>query len=154
MNRHDDWQNRLSNLIRERQNTPFEFGTFDCTLWAMEGIKAVIDIDYSGPYAGNYNSAKGALKILQKVGNVKQPIELIDNYLGERKPIAFARKGDIVAVDAGKAGLSVPSSIDVFGPVLGVCYGDISFFVGEHGLISWPTIELGSAHHVIFNQSS
>lgn len=149
MNRLDNWQQHLSDLIRERQDTPFSFGAFDCTLFAMQAINAVIGVDYSGPYAGKYNTAKGALKLLRKVGNVKTPIELMDTFLGERKPIAFARKGDIVAVDAGKAGFNVPNDIDIFGPVIGVCYGELSFFVGEQGLITLPTLDLGSTHNVI-----
>lgn len=149
MNRHDNWQERLSNLIRERVSTSFEFGKFDCTQFAFQAIEASIEEDYSVPYAGKYTTAKGALKMLRKVHKVNQPIELMDLLLGERLPIAFARKGDIVAVDAGKVGLEVPANIDVFGPVLGVCYGVNSFFVGQYGLIETTTLLLDTTHHVI-----
>jgi hypothetical protein len=151
MNRVDNWQENLSDLIRKNRDEPFEFGKFDCTLWAFQAIKASTDIDNAKRYlkGKGYSTAKGALRLLLRVDGVNQPIELMDKLLGERQPIAFARKGDIVSVDASKAGLNVPSSIDVFGPVLGVCYGANSFFVGEFGLIEAPTLTLDAAHHVI-----
>jgi hypothetical protein len=151
MFRHENWQERLSNLIRQHANTPFQFGTFDCTLWCMEAIEAVTGKNCDAPYRGNYDTAIGALKILRKVGNVKTPIELMDNLLGEQKTIAFARKGDIVAFDPTDSDFAVPYDINVFGQVIGVCNGDSSYFVGKVGLIEIPTVQLGSTHHVILS---
>lgn len=142
MNRLSNWQSNLTELIESRKASAFEWGQFDCTQFAFLAISMSTGIDHSLDYFGNYTTPGGALKLLRKIDKVATPGELMDKILGERRTIAFARRGDIVAVNAGKAGLDVPHDIDVFGPVLGVCYGATSWFVGENGLIQAPTNEL------------
>lgn len=148
MNRLDNWQSNLSELIESKRETAFVWGEFDCTQLAFMAIEAVIGVDHSGPYRGKYKTAAGALKILRKVGKVETPVQLIEGILGEPQAIAFARKGDIVTAIPNDE-LTMPSAIDVFGPVLGVCYGARSFFVGEHGLIEVDTLKLERAYHVL-----
>ena len=120
MNRLDNWQERLSNVIRARREVPFAWGTADCTQFAFDAVKAVIGEDLGKPYRGKYATAAGALKILQKVGGVKQPADLFAARFGKRKAIAFARKGDVVTCNPRQIGLSAQQGAGPFGPVIGV----------------------------------
>ena len=149
MNRHDNWQERLSNVIRARREVPFAWGTADCTQFAFDAVKAVIGEDMGKPYRGNYTTAAGALKILQKVGGVKKPAELFAAKFGKRKAIAFARKGDVVTCTPRQIGLSAQQGAGAFGPVIGVCYGHLSYFVAEQGLIELETLTCSGCYHVL-----
>ncbi len=134
-----NWQANLTALIEIKRNEPFAFGTFDCSLWAGLAIEAVNGINIYSKYTGTYTTAFGAAKRLRQVDKVKTPIEVFDKALGERQPIAFAKKGDIVFTSDSEL---VPGHFDAFGPVLGVCYGHNSVFVGELGLILIETFKL------------
>lgn len=140
--RHDNWQNRLSQLIEDKRAEPFKLGTFDCSLWAMLAIEAVNELNIYDSYLGKYTTATGALKQLRKVDNVKQPFELFSKYLGESQPIAFAKKGDVVFTSNPDIDIDLPTDFDTFGPVPGVCYGQNSIFVGEFGLLEINTLQL------------
>lgn len=141
MARLDNWQTNLTNLAHEKQNEPFKFGTFDCSLWAMLAIEQVNGLNMFKKYLGKYSTGRGALRKLVTVDGVVQPIELFEKYLGERKPIGLARKGDIVFT-ASPDIAGMPSDLEVFGPVIGVCFGRFSKFVGETELIDIDTFKL------------
>ena len=149
MNRLDNWQERLSNVIRARREAGFAWGTADCTQFAFNAVKAVIGEDMGKPYRGKYTTAAGALKILQKVGGVKQPADLFAARFGKRKAIAFARKGDVVTCSPALIGLSAQAGAGAFGPVIGVCYGHMSYFVAEQGLIEIETLQCSGCFHVL-----
>lgn len=144
MARLDNWQSNLSALIESKRNEPFKFGTFDCSLWAGLAIEAVNGKNIYDSYLGRYTTAAGALKKLRQIDKVSQPIELFQNYLGESQPIAFAKKGDLVYTSNIKLNINLFIEPDVFGPVIGVCYGQNSMFVGEQGLIEINTLHLDS----------
>lgn len=140
--RHDNWQTQLSELIESKRSEPFAFGTFDCSLWAMLAVEAVNGLNMYERYIGKYSTPTGALKKLRQVDQVKQPIELFQKYLGDSQPIAFAKKGDIVFTSNPSLDIELPTDFDLFGPVPGVCYGQNSIFVGEHGLLEINTLQL------------
>ena len=142
MARLDNWQSNLSALIEAKRKEPFAFGSFDCSLWAGMAIEAVNGVDIYSPYVGRYSTALGALKKLKQIDKVSKPIEVFDKNLGERQPIAFAKKGDIVFTSNPDIDIQLPDDFDTFGPVLGVCYGQNSIFVGEAGLIEITTLQL------------
>lgn len=138
----DNWQTNLSALIEAKRNEEFKFGTFDCSLWATLAIEAVNGLNIYEQYIGRYTTPTGALKKLRKVDQVNQPIELFEKYLGERQPIAFAKKGDVVFTSNPDLDIELPTDFDIFGPVIGVCYGQNSIFVGEQGLLEVNTLQL------------
>ncbi len=139
----DNWQSNLSSLIEAKRNEPFDFPNHNCLMWAFSGIKAVTGKDLSLPYRGKYKDEKAAALLLRRVDNVETSKQLLVKKLGKVRPIAFARHGDIVLVDAKRAGLELPADIRLFGPVPGICYGSISYFVGETGLVQVETLRLG-----------
>ena len=142
MARLDNWQTNLTELIESKRAETFKFGRFDCSLWAMMAIEAVNGLNIYDKYLGKYTTATGALKKLRQVDQVSQPIELFEKYLSERQPIAFAKKGDIVFTSSEDIDITIPTDFDVFGPVIGVCYGQNSIFVGENGLLEINTLQL------------
>lgn len=149
MNRHADWQSRLSEAVAKDRFGPFVWGETDCTQRAFDAISAVIDVDYGALYRGNYSDAKGALRILRKVDKVKTPAELMAKWFGETKPIAFARKGDIVTCDPAAVGFDLQDGTAAFGPPIGVCYGHWSYFTGPDGRIEIETLNCAKCFHVL-----
>lgn len=143
MSRVDDWQTNLTALITERRETPFDFPKWNCLMWAFDGIKAVTDEDYGQAYRGKYQDEMSALRLLRRVDNVKTPQELLRLKLGTKlKPVAFARHGDIVFLNQSKIDLDLLVSLKAFGPVPGICYGQLSYFVGQEGLVEVETLRL------------
>lgn len=145
MARLDNWQNNLTALIEDKRHELFDFPTWNCLEWAAAAVKAVNGQDILKQYRGKYTSEKSAALLLRKIDDVKTSEELLCKYLGEAQPIGFARMGDIVLANPTDAELELPADVRLFGPVPGVCYGPISFFVGQHSLISVPTLSLGKS---------
>jgi hypothetical protein len=145
MARLDNWNTDLSALIEEKRFLPFDWPTFNCVIWASQAVQIVNGLDIHAPYVGKYKTANGSLKQLRKIDNVKTPIELFQKYLGELQPISLARKGDLVFTKDVQEGINIASDSKAFGPVVGVCYGHTSFFVGAEGLIEVETLQLGQA---------
>lgn len=145
MARLDNWQNNLSGLIEAKRAEPFDFPSWNCLMWAFAGIEAVTGKDLGLPYRLKYRTERQAAKLLRTVDGVKTSQELLEKHFGEARPVAFARAGDIVLVDPTETGLDLPADIDLFGPVPGICYGPISYFVGEVGLVEVETLRLGQA---------
>lgn len=145
MTRLANWQNNLSELINAKREQPFDFPTWNCLMWAASAIEAVTGEDILAAYHGKYKTEKAAATLLRKLDGVKTSQALLEKHLGEPQPVAFARAGDIVIVDPTDTGLELPADIELFGPVPGVCYGSISYFVGELGLVEVDTLQLGQA---------
>jgi len=145
MARLDNWQNNLSALIEDKRAEAFDFPSWNCLMWAFASIEAVTGRDLGVKYRGKYKNELGASRLLKRVDDVTTSQALLEKYLGEPRPVAFARHGDIVLVDPVGTGLELPSDIELFGPVPGVCYGATSFFVGEFGLVQVETLRLGQA---------
>ena len=139
----DNWQTNLSSLIEENRETPFDFVEFNCLLWAGLSIAAVTGENPIKSVIGNYKDEKTALKYLKRVENVDTVEDLLKKHLGELQTISFARIGDIVFLNPDNETLDIPCGS--FGRIPGVCYGTISYFVGEQGLINIPTFEAEAA---------
>lgn len=142
MARLDNWQTNLSQLIEEKRKEPFEFGTFDCSLWAGFAVEAVTGTNLYAPYLGKYTTALGALRKLKQNDDVSKPVEFFQKHFGEIQPIAFARKGDIVLAYTGNEQIDLPLEFEEFGPTIGICYGHTSLFLGEDGLVEVETLKL------------
>lgn len=145
MARLDNWQNNLSALIEAKRNEPFIFKTHNCLLWVLSAVEACTGKDLAEPYRGNYTTEKSAARLLRKIDKADSCLAMLQKHLGELKPIAFARAGDIVILDPSKSDLELPTDTNLFGLVPGVCYGVVSYFVGEHGLIEYETLRLEGA---------
>lgn len=141
----DNWQNNLSLFIEEKRNVPFDFPNWNCLFWTIGCVEQVIGQDYLAAYRGQFKTEKGAAKLLRKIDKVDTSQAFLEKYFGEVKPVAFARKGDIVLVDPEETGLDLPADAALFGTVPGICYGTISYFLGENGLVEFETLRLGGS---------
>ena len=145
MSRHIDWQTRLTNLITKNREKPFDFVKHNCLLWAGQGILAVTGSNPVKRIVGKYTDEKSALRYLKETENVTSVSQFLMKVLErEDTAIAFARPGDIVLFDPSTADLNICSN-DAFGKVPGLCYGNLSYFVGLEGLVSIETFRLDSA---------
>lgn len=144
MARLDNWQTNLSTYLEEKRNIPFDFATWNCMFFAVGAAEAITGENPLQRYVGKFKTEKQAAIMLRKLDKVSSSLEFLEKYFAESKPIAFARIGDIVLVDASETEMALCSDGELFGLVPGVCYGSTSFFLGENGLIDFPTLRLGS----------
>lgn len=94
MKRHIDWQVRLLALTESREEVPFEWGKYDCCLFAADVVKEMTGEDYAEPFRGKYTTEEGARALLDEKGGL---VEYIDSVL-PRKDVNFAQRGDVVLV--------------------------------------------------------
>lgn len=144
LNKVDNWQMKLSCFLNESRSKYFDFPNWNCLTFAADAIECLTNFDLLAKYRSKYKTEKEAAKLLRKLDNVKTSQELFKKHFGEIKPVAFARIGDIVFCDDSSL-VDLPTDTRLFGPVPGVCYGNVSFFVGESGLISVDTLHLSGA---------
>src|SRR5690348_3444564 len=134
--RHDNWQTRLSDYLREVETKQFDFPTWNCAFFAAGAIEAQTEEDILSAIRGKFKNEAGAAKQLNKIYGVKTVQELFKQKLDvPLKSIAYARPGDIVFASGDKLDFDLPVDTKLFGPVPGLCYGQQSYFLGEHGLI-------------------
>lgn len=117
MKRRDDWMQRLSDYIGQHGRDRFRYGELDCALFAAGAVAAMTDEDLSALYRGQYQTLKGALRMLRRAGH-RDHIALVDS-LFEAVPPAFARPGDVVCVDTDE------------GPALGILQGPKIYLLTE-----------------------
>lgn len=110
-----DWEARLGAFLRENRKRPFEWGKFDCALFAASAAQAVIGEDRAADFREQYRDREGAARALREIGEGT----LLATYQArfDEKPVKFARRGDLVWD----------------GERIGVCNGDHALFVGQEG---------------------
>lgn len=124
-----NWYASLVSYIRANQNTPFQWGQFDCCLFACNCVEVMTGIDPGAKYRGQYASAKGSLKTLKKLGggNITTAFSAV---FGPLKPRLNAGRGDLVLVAQNHEHL------------VGVMIGGQVYAASESGLrvVSFATI--------------
>ena len=114
--RHAQWDRRLTALIAENRARPYEWGKWDCLMFAAAVAKAVTGKDHARGHRGKYSSFATAYGYLQKLG-FDSPAAMLDSLFDE-KPAGFAHRGDLVLADDG-----IPA----------VCMGAFALSVGQEG---------------------
>lgn len=120
-----DWETALSGYLASVANLPFKYGHHDCALFAAGAVKAMTGIDPMGSIRGKYRSIAGSVRAIKTFG-VDTLEAAIDGLFAE-KPIAFARRGDLV----------------LFAGSVGVCVGADALFVTEEGMADGSIIAEG-----------
>ena len=115
---------RLRQLLRDRQFKPFQWGVQDCCLFAADAVHAQIGVDPAEPLRGRYATDIQAARLLRAAGGVEG---IARQVLGDPLPAPLlACQGDVVVVeDAGR-------------DVLAVCVGDCLRLPSEHGMALMP----------------
>lgn len=123
-----DWERRLHDFIAENRDRPFQWGEWDCALFATACAAAITGHDAAAAYRGTYDSKAGSARALRELG--QGTLLRTVNASFEVKPVALAQRGDLVWWNGS----------------LGVCMGAVGLFVGEGpdaspGLVPVPRTE-------------
>jgi hypothetical protein len=120
-----DATKKLATFITENMHKPFDWGRWDCCLFACDCVKAMTGVDPGFAFRERYSTAKGAQKALKKVGH--GDIEsTFSHYFGPVKPRLNASQTDLVLLDT------------TLGDAVGVVTGAGVFCTGENGLVRMP----------------
>lgn len=121
MKRLPDWEERLHAYLDGCADKLFGYDhdrdpmQLDCCMFAAGAVIALTDEDPASEFRGKYRSAASASRALRTYGAGTLPQTLDAKFEG--RPVAFARRGDLVMVD----------------DAVGVCIGADAVFLGEEG---------------------
>ena len=128
MKRVENWPTLLAAFIEERRDVPFTWGKADCCLFAADWVRLATDLDPAADLRGKYNSALGALRIIEDHDGLATLVARALIPLGSREvAISLACRGDIIVRDSEN------------GYCAGVVLGKESAFVTQNGLSFVPT---------------
>jgi len=119
------WEQRLNDFIAENRDRPFEWGQWDCILFATAAAAAITGEDKAAPFRGQYSDELGAREVLRELG--KGTLLRTVNHYFAKKPVTYALRGDLVWHEG----------------CVGVCLGSAAAFVTDPELMD----ELGAARH-------
>lgn len=116
MQRLPDWERRLHDFIAANRDRPFQWGEWDCALFATACAAAITGRDEAEAYRGTYHTRAGSARALRQLGRGTL-LQTVDASFAP-KPVGMAVRGDLVWC----------------GGSLGVCMGATALFVGEERL--------------------
>jgi hypothetical protein len=120
MTRLPDWMLRLEALVDARSHQRFEWGVFDCSMWACDVVLAVTGRDPAVGLRGEYSSEEDAAALIEAGGSLRS--------------MAAARFGveiDPRSAAVGDVGLIATDR----GPALVACMGSHWLSAGAWGLV-------------------
>jgi hypothetical protein len=142
----DHWEIALERYIVEHTNTPFDYGTFDCALFAAGSVLAITGIDIAADYRTRYSTEDEARAILAEVtGAPDATVETsLDDaatkfdFISALPSVYFAQRGDVIS-------LKVDGS-----PSLGIVAldGKHALFIGEGSLLRLPISKCNRAWRI------
>lgn len=112
-----DWEQRLNDFMAQGQSRTFQWGEWDCILFACAAAAAITGEDRAAQYRGQYSDNAGAREALRKLGKGTL-LKTIDSQFA-RKPVGNALRGDLVWRDG----------------CVGVCLGDKAAFLTDPKLL-------------------
>lgn len=150
MKKLEAWPVLLTNYIKAVRRKPFAWGTFDCCMFAADGVEAMTGEDFAADFRGKYHDAPSAYAALARYagGGILPTMEILAEQFGW-KAIDNPRKvqrGDIVMGNP-----DVVVTDERFDGSLGLCCGTISVFIGPKELVAVSTIENDGAPPTIIH---
>src|SRR5690606_16299333 len=107
----EGWEAALYGYIAAARRRPFEWGKFDCCLFAADVIRALTGLDPAADLRGRYRTALGAKRIVNREGGSLAALaerRFAPLGIAPLKGPKFARRGDILL-------LQVPGIMRGFG---------------------------------------
>ncbi len=139
----EGWEKKLEELIRERSNSPFNYGSIDCCLFACDAVEAITGRDPGEWFRGKYKSQKEAYRLLKEFadGEILETAEKITSALGmpEIHP-NFAQRGDVVycKIETLRLGLNYTLGIlSINGQIAVPGKNGLEFYPLERGIKAW-----------------
>jgi hypothetical protein len=114
--RFPDWERRLHDFIADNLDRPFQWGEWDCALFATACAAAITGHDAAAAYRGTYDSRTGSARALRELG--QGTLLRTMNASFTPKSVGQAGRGDLVWHNGS----------------IGVCMGRVALFVGEERL--------------------
>jgi hypothetical protein len=108
-----NWEDGLSNFMVQNRNRPFEWGQWDCILFACAAAEAVTGEDKAADFRGQYTDETGARAALRKLGKGTL-LRTVDSRF-KRIPVTKAQRGDLIWHDG----------------CVGVCLGGAAAFLTD-----------------------
>ena len=124
MERLADWPDRLDRHIEEWRKKPFIWGRSDCALFCLYAEKSICGKSRFEDYLGIYESAKGSIRALTKLGRGS-----LADSVADRLPeidVDQAGRGDVGLIDTPE------------GDALSLVVGDKVAAMGKDGLVFLP----------------
>lgn len=113
MDRLIDWEKRFGDLLLDHvaRPRPFEWGQFDCALFACDAVLAITGVDLAAELRGKYKSYNSARRVMRRFAGYG--LETLAEKIAATHrlgavPIKQAHRGDVVLFDT------------LLGPTLGV----------------------------------
>lgn len=132
--RHQDWPQKLTQIIAEAERKPFVWGEHDCCLFAAAVVQELTGVDRAIGLRGTYDTAAKAKRVLKKRGGVRQ---IATDALGAPIAPLMAQRGDVVLISTNH------------GEALGVCTGLVCVAPGDDGLVRIPITAAIAAWRVV-----
>lgn len=129
--KYPNYKEMLFDFLQTIKNSiDFEWGNYDCCLFAAKCLESFTDLEISHKFDGTYNDEESARKIIKKFGNDVSDIAqfFAKKYGFKEIDTSYARIGDLLC----RQGLE--------GKMLGICLGKYGLFVGKKGLYSVITL--------------
>lgn len=126
-----DWPTLLFHLIESRKRQPFEWGRFDCCIFACDGILAQTGLDPAAEmFRGKYRDARDAARLVRKHGGVEAIAAKVcaAHAWHELASPLLAQRGDVALIDVD----------DAMRCALGIVVGSEALFPGQFGLVARP----------------
>lgn len=121
----EGWESRLDKALHLASKKPYVLGEHDCFRLTCSVVEALTGVDRWPEFSG-YKTRKQALAKLAAFGASFEAAG--DKFFGERIAMAFARRGDIAAVQ----------TVADEDKHLGVVMGKYMYVLGETGLMAVP----------------
>lgn len=121
----------LADYISRSKNTPFVWGENDCVLWVASFVREITGIDHASEIRDSYKSKRAAAKLLKDAGGLDA---ILSQRFDARQSIKLASRTDIILHSNQKS--------------IGICSGQLSYFLGEGGVVSVPTLSCAKAWKV------
>jgi hypothetical protein len=119
-----DHMRRLNYFLNSKRDVPFEWGEWDCCVFAADAVKVMTGEDKLKDFRGLYSNKYEAARLLRDKGEgtlVKTAIKVLGAPIFRSR----ALRGDVVIINNN----------------IGICTGQKAVFVGENGLLYLPMAE-------------
>jgi hypothetical protein len=129
-----DWPIRLIEFLAESQREAYacDWEFFHCGSWVAAGVEAMTGVDIYEPFRKyEITDAESAYKAMRK-GGFKSQEEYIAT-LFEEKPLAYAKRGDIILAPADQASELTAHYSDKFPAALAIADPPFFWALGKEG---------------------
>lgn len=100
MRRKENWPELLDEFLRERLDSPFEWGVNDCGLFAADCIRHLTGLDLAAPLRDAYHDEESARDALNRAcggGDLTAYVEMTcRQHRFQEVPLLTAQRGDLL----------------------------------------------------------